>query len=118
MEVTIMIDRKLTFNFNNYAKPIGTRAFEDGETLQFFKWKVFMDEPDDVLDQVRLIEYKLHPTFPKPIRKSTDRGSKFALETEGWGNFWLGIAVHLKSGEVVHQRYLLNLGQAWPEKGG
>ena len=39
------------------------------------------------LDRVKYVEYELHPTIPKPVRRSTNRSTNFRLATAGWGGF-------------------------------
>jgi peptidoglycan hydrolase-like protein with peptidoglycan-binding domain len=96
------------FKFTNYARHVGRRGDYD-----WFQWKVFMDEPDEKLDGVTAVEYRLHETFPDPIRVVEDRASKFALESAGWGEFWIYITVYLKEGtEAVTQHYL-DLRKTW-----
>jgi transcription initiation factor IIF auxiliary subunit len=53
----------------------------------WWKWSVWVDGTEQELDQVDSVEYTLHPTFPRPVRKVSDRSSKFRLETAGWGVF-------------------------------
>jgi transcription initiation factor IIF auxiliary subunit len=53
----------------------------------WWEWSVWIDGPDEELDEVEEVTYKLHPTFTKPVRCSTDRKSKFKLKTAGWGVF-------------------------------
>jgi transcription initiation factor IIF auxiliary subunit len=100
----------MTITFNNYAKEIATEEDE----LQYFRWKVFVDEPDEVLERIRSVEYRLHETFPNPIRLVTDRESRFALESAGWGEFVIFITVEVIHGEGVDTKYRLDLSKPWP----
>jgi transcription initiation factor IIF auxiliary subunit len=45
------------------------------------------------LDDIDRVVYILHPTFHNPVREVEDRGSKFRLETSGWGTF----TIHAKA---------------------
>ena len=45
----------------------------------WYDWGVFVNEPQTVLERIEWVEYTLHPTFPDPIRKTSDRGGRFAL---------------------------------------
>ena len=45
--------------------------------------------------------YTLHSTFRNPVRKVSDRESKFRLETEGWGTFTIYAKVVLKNKEEI-----------------
>ncbi|GAG46533.1 unnamed protein product, partial [marine sediment metagenome] len=45
----------------------------------------------------------------------SDRGSKFALETSGWGEFDILITVNFKDGHKEGLQYRLDLRKPWPE---
>ena len=96
----------MTIHFNNYAKKIGRK-----ENSDWYQWKVFVDEEDDVLDQIKNVQYLLHPTFPNPLRLTDDRASKFALESSGWGSFIMYITVRFKKGNEEETQYFLDLGK-------
>ncbi|MFC1864424.1 pYEATS domain-containing protein [Chloroflexota bacterium] len=102
----------MKISFNNYAEPVEKK----GEYI-YFRWKVFVDEPDVILDQIKSVEYLLHPTFPKPYQVIDDRTSKFALAAAGWGEFDIAITVNFKDihKEAVKSKYHLNLGKTRPE---
>ena len=68
-----------------------------------------MEGSDDDLDQIREVTYKLHPSFPKPLRTTEDRAKKFKLEAEGWGVFPLDVKVLLKNGETLQLKHDLKL---------
>ena len=76
----------------------------------WWKWTVFIQGPENVLDQVRCVEYTLHRTFPNPVREVCDRGTgprAFALTTSGWGTFEIRIRVFLKDGRVQELTHVL-----------
>ena len=101
----------MTIHFNNYTKPDKRR----GES-QYFHWMVFVDDSDDILDQIESVEYLLHPTFPKPYQISTNRIAKFALKSAGWGEFDISITVNFRDGhKETFPKYHLDLGKPWPE---
>ena len=93
----------------NYAKNLDKRGNQ-----QYYRWRVFIDEPDSILDQISEVKYILHPTFPEPQQVQTNRGDKFALETSGWGSFTMLIEVTSKGGKVEMIPYFLDLGKDWP----
>ncbi|MCW5966668.1 MAG: hypothetical protein KIT83_21700, partial [Bryobacterales bacterium] len=64
---------------------------------------------NEALDRVELVEWTLHPTFPNPIRKSTDRANKYILETGGWGTFPIRARAMLKDGSEIRLRHELEL---------
>ena len=61
----------------------------------WWKWAVWLDGPEDELDEVEWVEYILHPTFPNPVRKIKDRDTNFRLESRGWGEFNIKVHVYL-----------------------
>jgi len=101
----------MPLKFNNYAKRVGSRG-----KYEWFEWWVFMDEPHDRIDKVKSVEYRLHDTFPNPIRVVEDQNSNFALISEGWGEFLIFITIYFKDGTEEHTKYYLDLGKSWPPK--
>ena len=99
----------MTFKFDNYSRHVGRR-----EEYEWFEWIVFMDEPPEKLNKVRSVEYRLHKTFPDPIRVAEDPRSRFALGASGWGEFWIFITIYLKDGTEEHTKYHLDLRKPWP----
>ena len=95
--------------FNNYAKAIDTVG---GRT--YYKWRVFVDEPDQVLNRIAEVQYLLHPTFPQPLQVRTNPNDKFALEATGWGQFLIQITIKYKNRSTVRTSYNLDLKKGWP----
>jgi transcription initiation factor IIF auxiliary subunit len=87
------------------SKPIGDQKYYD--------WEVFVDESDDILDQIDHVVYFLHETFPNPIRTVTDRESQFACRTKGWGEFKIAAQVAFKDERVEQAEYRLDLSKSW-----
>ena len=96
--------------FNNYAENVEKRGRYD-----WYKWKVFVDEEDEILDKIDYVEYLLHQTFPNRRRVINDRKSKFALAGAGWGQFNIVITIGFKDGNKTEQRYFLSFDKSWPE---
>jgi hypothetical protein len=99
----------MNIHFNNYSKHVGKRGGKD-----YFIWRVFVDENSDVLDQIKSVQYLLHPSFPNPFRISEDKKSKFALESSGWGNFNMQITVTFNDETKYETSYYLDLKKPWP----
>lgn len=59
-------------------------------------WSAYLTGAD--LPKVDHVEYILHPTFKKPLRKVTDPTDGFRMDASGWGRFELKAIVHLKDG--------------------
>jgi TIR domain/prokaryotic YEATS domain len=100
------------FIFDNYSLYIGERGQTRSGTVgrfHYYKWKVFMDEPADKLALVKSVEYRLHSSFTNPIRMVENRDTRFALQSEGWGEFIINITIYLNDGTVEHSKYPLDL---------
>ncbi len=75
----------------------------------WWKWWLWIDAADDMLDEIEHVVYTLHPTFANPVRKTSDRRSHFKLETEGWGTFVIRAKVVLKDGSEILLKHELSL---------
>lgn len=56
-------------------------------------------DSQDILNEVERVVYHLHPSFPNPDRKVTDRKSSFKLVARAWGEFNLSADVYFKGYE-------------------
>jgi len=66
-------------------------------------WTVFIDPRSGDLNKIKCVEYTLHPTFPNPVRIICDMGridAPFALRSNGWGTFQIGIRVLMRDGST------------------
>ena len=79
----------------------------------WWRWSVWIDGSDEELDGIEFVEWRLHPTFPNPVRRETGREGRFRLDAEGWGVFPVIAIVQLKGGEVRRLRHELELH--WPD---
>ncbi len=73
-------------------------------------WTIFLQGPDDALDQIRCVEYTLHPSFPDPVVTICQKGAAsraFALSGSGWGTFEVGIRVITTEGREQKLTYHL-----------
>lgn len=85
-------------------------------------WTVFIQASPQVLKEIACVEYELHPSYPKPVRKVCRLGDQrhpFGHTTNGWGEFEIKIKVMFKSGDVRSLRHRLSLatppvGEALP----
>jgi hypothetical protein len=55
------------------------------------------------------VTYRLHPTFPNPVREVRDAASKFKLSSAGWGEFTIFADVKLKDGSALRVERWLEL---------
>lgn len=74
-----------------------------------YSWKLYLVAPDSVLDQIKYVEYTLHPSYAKPVVDVSDRSDGFALSSRGWGEFNVGVKVVDKSGHSTSFQHWLTL---------
>ena len=77
------------------------------EGENWWKWSLWIEGTDADLDQIASVTYRLHPTFPEPIRTVTDRAGKFQLRCSGWGVFLIPVEVRLKNGKKMQLEHQL-----------
>jgi transcription initiation factor IIF auxiliary subunit len=99
----------MTVKLSNYAQPTETK-----EGLQYYRWRVFVDEPADRLKAIKRVIYALHPTFPKPVQVRSNAEDRFSLDTWGWGEFKILVTVEFRDGREEIFEYPLDLSKAWP----
>ena len=75
----------------------------------WWSWWIWIDGESNDLDEIDYVVYTLHSTFRNPVRKVSDRESKFRLETEGWGTFTIYAKVVLKNKEEIPLEHELSL---------
>ena len=97
------------YKFKNDSKWIGERK-RNKFTYNWYDWTVYLDEDQETLEEVKYVEYRLHPTFSDPIREIEDHSNKFAMKSAGWGDFRIFITVFLKNGEKITSFHDLKLG--------
>ena len=62
-------------------------------------WTIFVEADSPMLRQIKCIEYHLHPSFFKPVRKVCNQPeTKFAYSTNGWGTFTVKVNILFKDG--------------------
>lgn len=79
----------------------------------WWDWTVFLEAPEDELARISCVQYRLHPTFPDPVRLVCDRGKgprAFPLSSSGWGTFLIEVRIYLKDGEVLETTHRLQFG--------
>jgi transcription initiation factor IIF auxiliary subunit len=81
----------------------------DGRDDHWWGWAVWVEGPAADLEQIEYVEYTLHPTFPKPVRRIYDRESNFKLSAGGWGVFTIHAKAVRKDGSVTPLRHDLSL---------
>lgn len=78
-----------------------------------YEWTVFLTGDESLLKRVKLVEYTLHPSFPKPVMSVRERGGKcaFALTSNSWGEFNVKVKVVFDDGGYINGDHWLNLLQ-------
>ena len=74
-----------------------------------WKWSVWIEGPAKELAQVDSVIYTLHPTFRNPVQIFKDRARKFRLDSAGWGEFKINVAINRKDGKVLKREHWLKL---------
>ena len=81
----------------------------------WYEWCVFVDGDRESVNRIQAVEYILHPTFPDPIRRLTEKKNRFALFSSGWGGFLMKTRIIFDDGSEEPSSYLLSLGKSsWP----
>jgi transcription initiation factor IIF auxiliary subunit len=70
------------------------------EGNDWWSWSVWIDGTAEELRGIESVTYTLHPTFANPVRRVTDRRSKFRLDENGWGGFTIYGRVEMKAGKT------------------
>jgi hypothetical protein len=78
----------------------------------WWDWSIWVDGPSDALEEVESVTYRLHPTFPNPVQKVTDRKTSFRMSSSGWGEFLVAADVRLQSGRTLALERWLELRDA------
>ncbi len=89
------------FTADNVAQSIGDNKWS---------WTVFLRGDRQRIDDIKCVEYKLHPTFPHPIRRICEKrysNRPFGLSATGWGTFTIPIRVFMKDGTILHMKHQL-----------
>lgn len=102
--------QQATIRLNNYARSIATQY---GRPT--WEWRLFVDEPQSVLNTIEKVDYVLHPTFAQPFQSSSDRGRQFELTGSGWGSFDVIVTVQYTNGRATKATYFLDLNKTWPQ---
>src|SRR5262249_46420170 len=78
---------------------------------------VFVDNDREVVEEIRSVEYTLHPTFQDPVRLITEKENRFALFSSGWGGFTVKTRVSFQDGSEERGTYDLRLQyDSWPRE--
>lgn len=74
---------------------------------EHFHLRVWLEGDDAALASIERVEYVLHPSFRKPARESTKRGTGFAIDFWTWGMFDIHVTIVHTNGELETTNYYL-----------
>lgn len=77
-----------------------------------WRWSVWLDAPNDELDQIENVVWKLHPTFSPSQVRVNSRETSFRLRSEGWGEFEIQAEIHRINRPALSIRHRLRFGEA------
>jgi transcription initiation factor IIF auxiliary subunit len=83
------------------------RAFQEGGRAHY-NVRIWLDGSAQELDQVREVEYLLHPTFRVRRRHSSNRQAQFSISIWTWGMFLIHTTIHYQDGRVEEIAYYLS----------
>jgi hypothetical protein len=70
-----------------------------------WKWAVWIDGTPAELAAVDTVAWQLHPTFPEPLRWTSDAATRFRLEAIGWGTFTVAATLYNEKGQPAGPLY-------------
>lgn len=79
------------------------------ETKTWWEWSVWLEAPAEEMAEIAKVVYTLHPSFVDPVQEIKTRGNGFRLNSMGWGEFELHLALHFKDGKVRNRKHWLKL---------
>lgn len=80
------------------------------EGKNYWSWSVWIDTSTEIINQIDMVEYILHPTFHNRVRRKTTKEDKFILSSKGWGEFMIHIKIYVSNKEEpILKKYYLNL---------
>jgi transcription initiation factor IIF auxiliary subunit len=80
-----------------------------------FEFCLFVDGSADVINSIREVEYVLDPSFPDPVRISSDPRHCFVLQSEAWGQFRVPVRIFTKDEQIVRLAHCVSLkDHGWP----
>jgi len=86
---------------SNISRYVGNRRWD---------WTIFIKASTEVLENIKCVEYTLHPTFPNPVRKVCSLGDSsypFGLTYNGKGVFEISIKVIFKNRKIHFLKHML-----------
>lgn len=82
----------------------------------WWNWSVWLEGPDQELDQVKHVVYTLHPTFIDPVQTVKSRRTNFKLASSGWGEFEIRLDIVGRDGKTSKRTHWLHLADKSPRQ--
>lgn len=78
------------------------------EGKNYWSWSVWIDTPTEIMKQIDMVEYILHPTFHNRVQRKTRKEDRFLLSSNGWGEFMIHIKIYVSNREepILKKHYL------------
>lgn len=105
-----MSNYRLKTIINKNFKPIRFRS--NGKP----HYEIFLEiesETDPKLEELRRVEYVLHPSFKDRIRTSSEREDNFQIQIKAWGTFVVTVKL-IKANNAVEE-FQQNMKDNWVE---
>jgi transcription initiation factor IIF auxiliary subunit len=107
----------MNFGYRLVTDPLGRIEYKQRPGgKKHFHVAVYVDEPPEILDDIRMVEYRLHDSFADPIRHNDNPGSGFMESFYTWGKFAVAVVVLYVTGE--RERYEFYLDYSLPPDWG
>lgn len=90
----------------NPEKRIKFKTFREGGK-EHFHIGVWLEGEDQELDQIKKVQYKLHPSFKRQIRESHARDNDFSVTFWTWGMFNMEVTIFKNDGTSNKLKYYL-----------
>ncbi len=87
---------------------VANTSFYVGNGL--WDWTIYIKASEEILGDIRCVEYHLHPTFPNPIRTVCETKNPlypFGHSTNGWGFFQITVKIRYEKGAPVELKHML-----------
>ncbi len=86
---------------------IKTRNTARYMSRNMWEWSVFIEAPQNELDQIERVEYLLHPTFRNNRVVIDTRDNNFKLTRRGWGTFTIKVTLFHTNGQTTELEHPL-----------
>lgn len=76
-----------------------------------WEWTIFLQAPTQLLQDIRCVEYRLHPTFRNPVQNVCNPGDPkypFGYTAVGWGVFEIPVKITFKNGRFRYLSHMLS----------